>query len=117
MVRRDGIGSPSRRPVRYERNDAYFQWRCIDRIRENYSDQEIVEALSDAIKQLEEYRKQFDADDHDAVSRVEASQDMATEDAWEALSEWKTIERGAALLDSAQRDHPASGNTPGHIDA
>jgi len=68
----------------------------VRRIRENYSDQEIVEALSDTIKQLEEYRKQFDADDHDAVSRVEASQDMATEDAWEALSDWKTLESRAA---------------------
>jgi predicted ArsR family transcriptional regulator len=105
------------RPVRYERNDAYFQWRRIDRIREDYSEREIVEALSDAIDQIEEYREQFDADDPDAVSLVEASQDMATEDAWEALSEWKTLERRASLLDAARRDHPASSSTPGHIDA
>ncbi|MDB2276591.1 hypothetical protein PM022_19120, partial [Halorubrum ezzemoulense] len=25
------------RPVRYERNDSYFQWRRIDQIREEYS--------------------------------------------------------------------------------
>lgn len=105
------------RPVRYERNDAYFQWRRIDRIRDEYTEQEIVEALSDAIEQIEEYREQFDADDPDAVSLVEASQDMATEDAWEVLSEWKTLERRASLLDAARRDHPASSSTPGHIDA
>lgn len=105
------------RPVRYERNDAYFQWRHIDRIREDYSERRIVEALSDAIDQIEAYREQFDADDPDAVSLVEASQDMSTEDAWEALSEWKTLERRAALLDAARRDHPASSSTPGHIDA
>ncbi|WP_302081118.1 DUF7342 family protein [Salinibaculum rarum] len=105
------------RPVRYERNDAYFQWRRIDRIRDEYTDQEIVEALSDAIEQIEDYRDQFGADDPDDVSLVEASKDMATEDAWEALSEWKTLERRAALLDAARRDHPASGSTPGHIDA
>ena len=112
MVRRhDG------RPVRYERNDAYFQWRRIDHIREDYSEQEIVEALSDAIDQIEDYRDQFDADDPDDVSLVEASRDMPTEDAWEALSEWKTLERRAALLDAARRDHLAAGSTPGHIDA
>lgn len=105
------------RPVRYERNDAYFQWRRIDRIREDYSEQEIVEALSDAIEQIEDYREQFDADDPDAVSLVDASRNMATEAAWEALSEWKTLERRAALLDAARRDHPASGSIPGHIDA
>ena len=105
------------RPVRYERNDAYFQWRRIDRIREDYSEQEIVEALSDTIDQIDDYREQFDADDPDDVSLVEASQEMATEDAWEALSEWETLERRAALLDAARRDRPAAGGTPGHIDA
>ncbi len=105
------------RPLRYERNDAYFQWRRIDRIREDYSEQEIVEALSDAIEQLEDYRDQFDADDPADVSLVDASRDMATEDAWEALSEWKTLARRAALLDAARRDQPAAGSTHDHIDA
>jgi hypothetical protein len=105
------------RPVRYERNDAYFQWRRIDRIRDEYSEQELVEALSDALGRIEDYREQFDADDPDEVSLVEASRDMATEDAWEALSEWETLERRAALLDAARRDNPAFGSNPGHIDA
>lgn len=102
------------RPVRYERNDAYFQWRRIDRIGDEYSEREIIEALSDTIDQIEAYRERFDVDGPDAVSLVEASRDMATEDAWEALSEWKTLERRAALLDAARRDHPASSHTPGH---
>lgn len=105
------------RPIRYERNNGYFQWRRIDRIREDYSDQEIVEALSDTIEQIEAYRSQFDADNPDDVSLVEASREMPTEDAWEALSDWKTLERRAALLDAARRDHSTSGRTPGHIDA
>lgn len=105
------------RPVRYERNDAYFQWRRIDRIRDEYSDQEIIEALSDAIEQIEDYREQFDADSPDDVSLVEASRDMATEDAWAALSAWETLERRAALFDAARRDQPAAGRTPSHIDA
>jgi hypothetical protein len=31
---------------------------------------------------------------------------MATEDAWDALSEWGTLERRANLLDTARREHP-----------
>lgn len=105
------------RPVRYERNGAYFQWRRVEHIRDEYTDQEIVEALSNTIDQVEDYREQFDADSPDEVSLVEVSQDMATEDAWEALSEWETLERRASLLDAARRDHPASGRNTRHIDA
>ncbi|MCD2204507.1 DUF7342 family protein [Halobacterium sp. KA-6] len=105
------------RPVRYERNDAYFQWRRINRIREQYSEQEIVEALADALDQIDDYRDQFDADEPNDVSLVKASQEMPTEDAWEALSEWKTLEARADLLDAARRDHPPAGRTPGSVDA
>lgn len=105
------------RPVQYERNDAYFQWRRIDHIREEYSEQEIVELLSDTLQQIEDYRIEFNADAPDEISLVEASRDMPTEDAWEALSEWKTLERRATLLDAARRDHPTAGHKPGHIDA
>lgn len=104
------------RPVRYERNDAYFRWRRVERIRTEYTEQEIVEALSNALDQIEDYREQFDADSPSEISLVGASRDMATEDAWEALSEWETLERRACLLDAAQRDHPASGRNPGQID-
>ena len=105
------------RPVRYERNDAYFQWRRVDRIREDYSEQEIVDALSEVLDQIEAYRTRFDADHPDDVSLVEASRDTATEDAWEALSEWKTLERRAALLDAARQDTPATGTGRRSIDA
>ena len=104
------------RPVRYERNNAYFEWRRIDHIREEYTDQEIVKALSDAIEQIEDFRVQFDVDHPDDVSLVDASRDMETEAAWEALSEWETLERRAALLDRARRHHLTASRTPDHID-
>lgn len=118
----DEMGMVSRhdgRPVRYERNDAYFQWRRIDHIRETLSEREIVDALADAIKQIEAYRTQFNAENPDEVSLVEVSlrQNISTEDAWEALSEWETLERRAALLDAARRDDPVTGSKPRRIDA
>jgi predicted ArsR family transcriptional regulator len=107
------------RPVRYERNDAYFQWRRIDRIREEYFEQEIVDALDDTLEQIEDYRTQFDATHPDEVSLVNATQEqnLSTEAAWEALSEWETLEQRAALLDAARRNNPVSGSKPGPVDA
>jgi len=107
------------RPVRYERNDAYFQWRRIDRIREEYSEQEIIDALGDTLEQIEDYRAQFDATHPDKVSLVNAAQeqDLSTETACEALSEWETLEQRAALLDEARRNNPVTGSKPGPVDA
>ncbi|WIV67369.1 DUF7342 family protein [Natrialbaceae archaeon AArc-T1-2] len=107
------------RPVRYERNDAYFQWRRIDQIREEYSRQEIVDTLADTLEQIEDYRAQFDAEHPDEISLVDVTRDqnMSTEAAWEALSEWETLERRAALLDAARRDDLVSSSKPRRIDA
>ena len=107
------------RPVRYERNDAYFQWRRIDRIREEYSEREIVDSLDDTLNQIEDYRAQFDATHPDEVSLVDATreQNLSTEEAWEALSEWETLERRATLLDAARRNDPVAGSKPGPVDA
>ncbi|CDK39350.1 hypothetical protein [Halorubrum sp. AJ67] len=106
-------------PVRYKRNDAYFQWRRRNKIREDYSDQEIVDALAATLEAIDAYRTQFDAQHPDEVSLVNATreQDLSTEAAWEALSEWETLERRAALLDTARRTDPVSRRTPGHVDA
>ena len=107
------------RPVRYERNDAYLQWRRIDRIREEYSEREIVDALDDTLNQIEDYRAQFDTTHPDEVSLVDATQEqnLSTEAAWEALSEWETLEQRAALLDEARRNNPVAGSKPGPVDA
>lgn len=106
------------RPVRYERNDSYFQWRRVNQIRETYAEQEIVAALDDTLDRIEEFRTQFDAQRPEDVSLVEATreQDLSTEAAWEALSEWETLVRRAALLDAARGTDPVSGNKPRSVD-
>ncbi|MDB2283254.1 MULTISPECIES: hypothetical protein [Halorubrum] len=107
------------RPVRYERNDSYFQWRRIDQIREEYSEQEIVDALDDTITQIEDYRAQFDVTHPNEVSLVDVTQEqnLSTEAAWEALSNWETLEQRAALLDAARRNNSVAGSKPGPVDA
>lgn len=105
------------RPVRYARNDSYLRWRRVEQIREQYSDEEIVEALTETLETVEEYRERFDADSPGEVSLVDTSRETAVEEAWEALTDWKTLARRAALLDAARRDEPISGGSVRRIDA
>ncbi|GAA5052645.1 hypothetical protein GCM10025751_28980 [Haladaptatus pallidirubidus] len=98
------------RPVRYERNKSYLRWRRIERIRQQYSESEIVEELKETMAQLEEYRTRFDTNSPDDVSLVDVSGESSVEELWEAVSEWKTLEQRAELLDAArQNGHPSSG--------
>jgi Fe2+ or Zn2+ uptake regulation protein len=104
------------RPVRYERNESYFRWRRVNRIREQYTDEEIVERLAAVVKGIEAYRERFDADTPDEVSLVAASRTIPTEEAWEALSEWRTLERRAELLDAARRTDAGPGGASEPVD-
>lgn len=104
------------RPVRYERNDSYLQWRRVEQIRGQYSEGEIVERLKETVDAAAKYRERFDVESPDEVSLVDQTGDQSVEDIWEAVSEWKTLEVRAALLDSARRDG-LSGGHAGSINA
>lgn len=105
------------RPVQYERNDSYFRWRRIEQIRAEYSDSEIVDALTETLEQLAAYESQFDAGHPGAVSLVDASEERTVEEAWHALSEWRTLQRRAALLDAALQDDTPSDERVEGVDA
>ncbi|NHN60099.1 MULTISPECIES: hypothetical protein [Halorussus] len=105
------------RPVRYVRNDSYLRWRRVEQIRNQYSEEEIVEELAETIEAAREYREQFDANSPNQVSLVDTNRDGEVEEVWEALSEWKTLEQRAALLDAARRDEYTPGGDVGRIDA
>lgn len=105
------------RPTRYERNQSYLQWRRVEQIRADYSEDEIVAELQRALDAAIEYRERFGSDDPDAVSLLDAENIADVEAAWEALSTWKTMEKRAALLDAARRGDPAGEGRTGRIDA
>lgn len=71
----------------------------------------------EALDQIEAYRTRFDAAAPEDVSLLEASGEMATEDAWEPLSEWETLERRVALLDAARRGRPGTDSRSEPVDA
>ncbi|NHN47987.1 hypothetical protein G9464_10305 [Halostella sp. JP-L12] len=107
----------SGRPVRYERNQSYLRWRRVERLRDAYSATEIVEKLTETVEALKEYQARFAAESPDAVSLVNASRETPVEEVWEALSEWKTLEQRAELLDAARRDEDVPGGRDGRADA
>lgn len=104
------------RPIQYERNDSYLRWRRIEQIRAEYPDSEIVDALTETLEQLAAYESQFDADHPGAVSLVDASEELTVEEAWHALSEWRTLRRRVALLDAALQDDTVAGERVGSVD-
>jgi hypothetical protein len=106
----------SDRPIRYQRNESYLQWRRVEQIREEYSETEIVDRLKDTLDAVQEYRDRFDAESPDDVSLVELSHDGDVEETWEAVSDWKTLEERATLLDAARQDG-LSGGRSGKVNA
>lgn len=104
------------RPVMYERNDSFLWWRRVERIRQNHTEQEILEELEAVVAELQEYREQYDAESPDELSLVDLSHETPAEELWEALSEWKMLERRAELLDAARRDERTSGGSLGRVD-
>ncbi|AKU06749.1 MULTISPECIES: DUF7342 family protein [Haloferax] len=106
----------SGRPVRYERNDSYLRWRRVERIRQQYSEIEIVERLKETVDAAEAYRERFGVASPDEVSLADERHEESVEERWEAVSTWKTLEERAALLDAARRDE-LSGGRAGSINA
>jgi predicted ArsR family transcriptional regulator len=105
------------RPVRYESNRSYLRWRRVERIRTQYTDEEIVSELETAFGELEGYREQFGVTDPGEVSLLETANADDVAETWETLSDWKTVQKRAELLDAARRDEPLVGGTPSQIDA
>lgn len=106
------------RPVNYSRNASYLRWRRIEHIREEYSEEEIVEELTKTVDTLQEYRERFAVKSPDGVSLIDPDRDATVEELWETVSEWKTLERRADVLDAARREGaPASSGDVESIDA
>ena len=105
------------RPVRYELNRSYLRWRRVERIQTDYTDEEIVNELETALTAIDNYRERFAARDPGEVSLLDVADSDELAEVWEALSEWKTVQQRAELLNAALRDDPLTGGTSDRTDA
>lgn len=90
-------------PATYERNQEYLQWRRVQRLRQQYTTDELLEFLEDALERADGYATEFgvDAPGRVSIASYATEHDRSLEDVWEAVSMWKTADRQIALLERA----------------
>lgn len=90
-------------PAAYERNQEYLNWRRVQKLRNEYATEELLDLLKSETKRVETLEHEFDAMDPDNVQIVRYAEatDQSIDDVWERLSTWHTARRRVALLERA----------------
>jgi predicted ArsR family transcriptional regulator len=90
-------------PAIYGRNQEYLDWRRVQRLREEYTDDELIELLERAANRDDKRTEQFGTDSPESVSitRFAAETDQSVGAVWEEISEWRTVRRQIAVLERA----------------
>jgi DNA-binding transcriptional regulator GbsR (MarR family) len=100
------------RPVRYQRNDDYFEWRRVNELaRENTVD-ELQSRVSELTDRIEEYRDEYGADSPADVDVLEFDAERV-DDVYVELGDWATAVEERRRHERARRK--AAGSTaPSH---
>lgn len=93
------------RPVRYERNEEYFEWRYVSRLADEHTLAELKDAVVDLQNRRETFRERYDADDPASVDATEAAEahELSIETVWDDLTTWASLEEEIRLHDRARR--------------
>lgn len=93
------------RPVQYERNTEYFEWRYVTELANTRSLDDLRETVVEIEEQIESFRDRYDATDPASIDVFEAADrlDGEIEDAWDDLSTWASVEDELRLHDRARR--------------
>lgn len=106
VVRHEG------RPVRYERNDEYFEWRRVNELARGHTVDELQARVSELTQRIEAYRDEYGAD---APAEVDVLDFDAAriDDVYVELGDWATAIEERRLHERARRT--AAGTTaPSH---
>jgi len=95
-------------PATYRRNQEYLDWRRVQRLRERYSDEELLAFLETESERADALRRQFDAESPTSISisGYASEADRSIEEVWEDISAWRTARRRVALLERALATGP-----------
>ncbi|WP_181692844.1 hypothetical protein [Natronomonas sp. LN261] len=90
-------------PATYERNQEYLNWRRVQKLRQEYATEELLDLLKTESKRAETLEREFDVESPDevSVSRYASETDRSIEEVWERLSAWQTARRRVVLLERA----------------
>lgn len=90
-------------PDAFVRNEAYFEWRRIQRLRARPAEERERE-LRQLSETAREYREKFDASGPEEVDALAFGDYTDLEDVWMELQEWRTVRRRIRELERARRD-------------
>ncbi|AQL43281.1 transcriptional regulator [Halorientalis sp. IM1011] len=100
------------RPVRYERNDDYFEWRRVNELARDRTVEELQSRVSDLTDRIEAYCEKYDADTPAAVDALEYSPERVDE-VYTDLGDWATAIEERRLHERA-RQKAAGSTAPSH---
>ncbi|WP_136689973.1 DUF7342 family protein [Halorhabdus amylolytica] len=95
------------RPVRYERNDDYFEWRRVNELAREHTVEELQARVSELTDQLESYRDEYNADSPADVDVLAFDADHV-DDVYVDLSDWVTVVEERRLHERARRKATSS---------
>jgi DNA-binding transcriptional regulator GbsR (MarR family) len=100
------------RPVRYERNDDYFEWRRVSELARQNSVDELQTRVSELTDRIVEYRDEYGADSPADVDVLEFDAERI-EDVYVELGDWATAIEERRLHERA-RGKVAGSTAPSH---
>ncbi|MFC7076849.1 DUF7342 family protein [Haloarcula halophila] len=90
------------RPVRYERNDDYFEWRRVNELAKSHTVEELQTRVSELTEKIETYRTTYGVDSPAEVDVLEFDAEQVNE-VYVDLGDWATAIEERRLHERARR--------------
>ena len=101
VIRHDG------RPVKYERNDEYFEWRRVNELARTKTVEELQTRVAELTDRIEEYRTEYDADSPAKVDVLEFDASRV-DGIYTDLGDWATAIEERELHERARQKAASS---------
>jgi hypothetical protein len=100
-------------PATYERNQSYFDWRRVQRFREEYTTEELLDFLARETDRADAFAEEFGVDTPDSISLSAYATETgrSVEDVWDDLTAWKTARQRITLLERALQEEAGDAAT------
>jgi predicted transcriptional regulator len=91
-------------PRTYERNDAYFEWRRVDRLAAEHSVEELGRRVSELTERIRGYEAEYGAPMPEAVDALDAAAaGRDVDEVYADLGDWATARRERRLYERARQ--------------
>ena len=92
------------RPRTYERNDAYFEWRRVDRLAAEHSVEELGKQVSELTGRIRGYEEEYGAPTPEAIDALDATASgWNVDEVYADLGDWATARRERRLYERARQ--------------